>query len=179
MPEKLAVFVEHFLYPPTERFVAAIQAILRDNYGQHEAHVTSGRNAHDHVRDVAWCARYGMEKAEGLIRTMPGTMLAASVVPLQLEFQSGKKPIRQNMIFVSARNLRGNEWLYAHYVGKIKTPVEVTNHLAASINEVLEERGTLETTPAESDVVRVATFIDAIMTSVVHVLKSGSAHLSS
>lgn len=171
MPKSLAVFVEHFIFPPTEQFVNSIQRVLTDNYGEFANHVSSGRNAPKDL-DIAQCVRYGVGQAERLIQAVPNVLMAASIVPLIIEVQSGVMSRQQGLIFVSARNHKGHEWVYAHFVGKIVAPVEVTHMLADSVNGVLEERLSLEADPSVEEMQSVSEFIDVIVNSVTHVLGS-------
>lgn len=170
----LAVFVEHFEFPPTEQFVSSFRSILTSNFADHENYVTSGRNLANSL-DISHCVRYGMETAERLLKTVPRAAMSASVVPLILEVQSGPSAVHQGLVFVSARNAVGHEWVYAHFVGKIVTPVEVTHMLADSVNAVLEERGSLDPDPSVADLCSITAFIDAIVVSATEVLKKGSA----
>src|SRR3989344_7766038 len=180
MQPVVAVFVGSFVYPPTELFVEAIRQMLPVNFENCVAHVvTESPGPKPEFPDIRNCIGYTLEQTQRLLATRPGCLFSASVVPLQLEFQTGTGRLRhQHMILVGLRNTIGNEWLYAHFVGKIIAPVEVTHELANAVNSVLEERGTLDPNTPASEVVRVASLIDVIANGVVHVLRGGSEQIS-
>jgi hypothetical protein len=176
MQPKVAIFVSNFVYPPTERFVSAIRKMLPDNLEGYDARVVTGdQRDEEALKDIVGCVRYTMGRAEKLMREEPESVLTASIVPLLLEFTDrSKRSGMQGVIFVGARNKRGNEWLYAHFVGKITAPVEVTHILAEEVNRVLEERGSLETNPAKDELERVGSFIDLLTKGIEFVLEDGT-----
>lgn len=172
----VAVFVGSFVYPPTALFAETIRGMLPPNFENCVPHVvTDAQGDKPAFPDIRECIGYTLDQAHGLLTSTPECLFSASIVPLQLEFQSGaQRAQRQNMVLIGLRNSSGNEWLYAHFVGKVIAPVEVTHELADSVNAVLEERGTMGPNTDVAEVLRAATLIDVIANGVVHVLNASA-----
>lgn len=170
----LAVFVEHFEHPPTERVVAAIRSVLDMNYPEYRSLVARGHALPDGV-DIFQCVMYGMELAQELMGARPGVVLASSVVPVILQPEDNAHTSLQPVVFVAVRNKKGNEWLYPHYLEGSMPPAQIVGFVNRAIEDVQRARGSLRQTTDLSDFETAATFMHAVTSGVRYTLRGGSS----
>lgn len=170
--ESLAVFVEHFEHPPTERVVAAIRGVLSMNYPEYRSLVARGHALPNGV-DIDQCVMYSMQLAQGLMDARSGLVLASSVVPIIIQPGEDSHASLQPIVLVAVRNDKGNEWLYPHYLEGSTPSARIVDFVNEAIVDVQRARGSLNQVPDLSDFQTAATFMHAVTAGVRYTLQGG------
>ena len=168
-----AIYIEHFIFPPTERIMRALGVSVEQRYGA-EPRLSTGHQSG--IVDVSECIQYAFDKLDATASANPDVLFASSVAPLQVAIMAdSEEAARQSMFMVTAKNGRGHEWLYLQFVGRLVAPRNVIEYISGCVLSGLLDRNPKRIEPPAEESVHASLFLDTVVKSVATTLKAASA----
>jgi len=166
---KAALYVEHFVNPPTQRIERAMLFAFQSLMPTCSivTDLAAAENAAIHSMGPREIFSYGLDKAAALLERHD-CEFAAAIVPSCFQFMNGQEYWGQlPTVVVPLRNAHKQEWVYVHLLAE-RIPLFQLQLLAQTTDIVLSERGTKD--GERTSALRAAALLEPIVCGLRNVL---------